>query len=253
MLGWFLLAGCAGVDPRPRDPLVFPRDTLGITNETRWVYGRDPATGRQVHVEREPAPTYALRCFVMARTVKRFHRHARFEPGGERLDEAGYRARVREVLSRSPRRWSAPETAVVFPGYEGLQALSLDWPRLFQEECGGGWQSYVQRGHWRMIFPFSRRGQAAEADRLAKRIRRGDAPVVHLVDFPGLKINHAAVAWGVTEDGRDRVFRMYDPNLPGVEVALRFDGQGRRFVLGPLPYFIGGEINVYEVYTGWLR
>jgi hypothetical protein len=233
--------------------MVFPRDTLAITNETRWIYGKDPNTGAQVHVVRDPPPTYALRCFVLSRTVKRFHAHAVFKPDAVRLEEAAYRERIRAVLRRSPRTRSEAGEAVVIPGYDGLYAFSEDWPRLFQEECGKGWESYVQRGHWRMVFPFGRRGQEREAATLAAGVRDGRAPVVHLVDFPGLKVNHAAVLCDVRQEGVDWLFQMYDPNTPAVPVELRFDGTRRRFVMAPAPYFVGGDIDVYEVYSGWLK
>jgi len=256
--GWVLLlagwmVGCAARGPQERVPLSFPRDTLAITNETRWIYRKDPVTGGQVHVVRDPPPTYSLRCFVLSRTVKQFHAHAVFEPGAARLDEEGYRARIRSVVRRSPRGWSPPDKAVVIPGFDGLYAFSEAWPRLFQEECGKEWESYFQRGHWRMIFPFGRRGQEREAATLAAGVRDGRAPVVHLVDFPGLKVNHAVVLWDARKEGADWIFQMYDPNRPGVPVELRFDGTRRQFVLGPLPYFVGGNVDVYEVYRGWLR
>jgi hypothetical protein len=77
--------------------------------------------------------------------------------------------------------------------------------------------------------------------------------VVHLVDFPGLKVNHATVLCDVRQDAVDWVFQMYDPNTPAVPAELRFDGTRRQFVLAPVPYFVGGDINVYEVYSGWLK
>lgn len=249
----FLLAGCVVRKPDGLRPIQYHRDTLAITNETRWIYGVDPATGKQVHVVRDPPPTYALRCFVLSRTVKLFHGHARFEAALPRLDEAGYRRLVRQVVARSPRRRSSPEKAVVFPGYDGLNSFSRDWPRVLQEECGAAWESYVQRGHWRMVFPFSRRHQVREADALAAGIRAGRVPVVHLVDFPGLRMNHAVVLCGVTESATGYVFEAYDPNIPGEPVSLYFDRGRRRFVMPPVPYFLGGDIDVYEVYCGWFK
>jgi hypothetical protein len=257
LLGGFVLlslvTGCARRGPSGLPQLEFPRDTLAITNETRWVYGQDPATGKQVHVVRDPPPTYSLRCFVLARTVKLFHAHAEFAPLLPVLDEAGYRARIREVLRRSPRRASDSGKRVVIPGYDGLHGFSAAWPKLFQEESGAAWESYVQRGHWRMIFPFSRRNQRREAAALAEGVRDGRSPVVHVVDFPGLRINHALVLLAVAESGSDYQFQVYDPNTPGRTVELRFDGSRGQFVLAPVPYFIGGDVAVYEVYCSLLK
>jgi len=248
-----LVTGCARRGPSGLPRLEFPRDTLAITNETQWVYGQDPTTGKQVHVVRDPPPTYSLRCFVLSRTVKLFHAHAEFAPFAPPLDESAYRACIREVVKRSPRRASEPGKRVVIPGYAGLYAFSEAWPRLFQEESGAAWESYVQRGHWRMIFPFSRKHQRREVLALAEGVRDGRSPVVHVVDFPGLKINHALVLLEVVESRGDYQFQVYDPNTPGRPVELRFDRSRGQFVLGSVPYFIGGDVAVYEVYCGWLK
>ena len=257
LLGGFVLlalvTGCARRGTSGLSRLEYPRDTLAITNETQWVYGQDPVTGKQVHVVRDPPPTYSLRCFVLSRTVKLFHAHAEFAPSEPPLDEAGYRARIREVVGRSPRRASGPGKRVVIPGYEGLHVFSAAWPKLFQDESGAAWESYVQRGHWRMIFPFSRKHQRREVLALAEGVRDGRSPVVHVVDFPGLRINHALVLLAVVETGGDYHFQVYDPNTPGRTVELRFDGRRAQFVLAPVSYFIGGDVAVYEVYCSPLK
>lgn len=251
-LGWaWLVVGCAGRQPAPVRAFQFPRDTLAITNETRWSYGADPVTGAQVHVAKDPPPTYTLRCFVLARAVKLFHLHAEFDPAGERLGEAEYRRRIREVHRRSRHR--ASRERVMFPGYAGLNEFSAAWPRLVQEECGAGWESYFQRGHWRMVLPFTRGGQVREAERMVGRLREGHAVAVHVVDFPGLRVNHALVFHAVEEVPGGWRFRAYDPNLPGQEVELRFDAARRRFRMQAVPYYLGGEVNVYEVYRRWDR
>ena len=60
-----------------------------------------------MHLRREPPPEYHLRCFVLARTVKQFHAHARFEPAAPPLDEAGFRQRLLALVARNPRTVSA--------------------------------------------------------------------------------------------------------------------------------------------------
>jgi hypothetical protein len=234
-------------------PLRHPEDIFAFPNETLWSYRRDPVTGSQVHERRDPPPDYHLRCFVLARSVKQFHAHARFEAGAGRLGEEGYRRLVREVVSRSPRRTSGRDERVVIPGYADLRGFSADWVALCRAELGGAWQSYVQRGHWRMVLPFTRGARRREAGRLFAAVRAHVAPVVHVFTFPALTINHALVAFDVREEGSRLRFATYDPNTPGEVVELGFDGDTARFDLPATLYFIGGEVEAYEVYSGWLR
>lgn len=236
------------VFPAPRHP----EDTLAFCNETLWSYRRDPATGRQVHTRRDPPPTYHLRCFVLARSVKQFHGHARFVADAARLGESGYRDVVRQVVARDPRAMSLAEARVVIPGYGHLREFSAAWADLLRAELGGAWQSYFQRGHWRMILPFTRRARRGEAERLRKAVEARCAPVVHVYTFPALTLNHALVAFAVAEVGSRLRFTTYDPNTPEHSVALDFDRDSGRFELPATPYFIGGRVEAYEVYsTGW--
>jgi len=246
-----LAGGCAASRPPGTRPFVFPDDTLSYTNETQWVYRHDPATGRQWHEPRVPEPAYALRCFVMTRVVRQFFAHAAFEPANP--EAADIPARVREVLRRNPRRFSAPEQRVVFPGFAHLHDLSARHAAQLQAEAGGAWQSYVQRGNWRMVLPFTRRGQAREAERLRQAIRENRPPVVHLTEFPRLRMNHGMLLHGFTENAGEISFLAYDPNQPDEPVELTFDRKARRFRLPPLPYYVGGPVNVYEVYRGWWK
>lgn len=243
-----VLAGCTTSRPRPPRPFAFPADALALTNETAWVYRVDPHTGRQVHEVRKPSPKFTLRCFVLARATKEFHLHARFDPNGVRPDPAEARRRMRAVLGRSARNGSEPGERIVFPGYANLHEFSAAHADWLMEDLGGAWQSYVQRGNWRMVFPFRRATQEREAERLRAAIQGFEAPVVHIVNFPKLSINHAMVLYGVTEDAEAIRFQAYDPNAPEVAVAIVFDRRSRTFILPPLPYFLGGRVNVYEVY-----
>ena len=61
-------------------------------------------TGRQVHQSRDPEPSYILRCFVLARLVRQFHGHARFD--SEAMPLASIRARMKRssAMIRSARR-----------------------------------------------------------------------------------------------------------------------------------------------------
>ena len=225
---------------------AFHRDTFAFANETKWRYSVDPVTGRQMSTPRVPEPDYTLHCFAMVQAARQFWLRARFEPSLPAPDEATCRRLIREVVSRkSP-------TRVVIPGYAGLREFSTAWETQLKAECGGAWRSYFQRGNWRMVFPFSRTHQQAEAAWLASSLQRGMLPIVHVVRFPQLTINHTLLLLGAHETARTIEFSTYDPNVPERPVALTFDRATRTFTLPPLHYFAGGRVDVYEIYRGWI-
>lgn len=226
---------------------VFERDSFAFANELVWEYRFGPDGSR--HTERrKPAPAYAHRCFVLVRAARQFLYHARFAADASPLDEAKYRARLRQVLRRAPWRPAMRGTEIVFPGYAGLRDLSRDWEPLLKTECGGAWRSYSLRSHWRMVLPISRPHQAATAERLQKRVRAGLAPLVHLVCFPRLTINHGMMLFAEREHGGELEFLAYDPNDPAAPTLLTFDSARRTFRLPPNRYWPGGELNVIEIY-----
>lgn len=227
-----------------------PDDTFAFRNETLWSYSRDPVTGRQRHEKRDPPPDYHLRCFVMARSAKQFFAHAEFDPGMVRLEPGAYGHRIREVVDRSPRSISADGERVLFPGYANLREFSLEQKVTCKEHLGAAWQSYLQRGHWRMVMPYTRRGQHHEALRLLDSVRAGRAPVVHVFTFPALTLNHAILAFEARETSDGFRFLTYDPNSPDTVLDLDFNLRARRFRMPPTEYFLGGDIDAFEVYCG---
>ena len=249
---WLPLAmvgfGCASSPHVELVPFRHPAETPGFRNETLWSYSRDPQTGRQVHVRREPPPDYTLRCFVLARVAKQFHAHARFEAGAPLLDAEEYRRRFRRVQARSTMTASAEADRIVFPGFPDLRTFSLAYEMMMRTEAGGAWQSYFQRGQWRMVLPFTRAGQAKEAARLVAAVRSNTAPVLHVFTFPALTVNHAVVLFAVEETAHQLRFDAYDPNAPDEVLAVTFDRDRRQFSLPATAYFVGGPVNAYEVY-----
>lgn len=243
----------AGSSPVSLPPMQHPADVVAFRNETMWSYSRDPVTLRQVHQRRDPPPEYTLRCFVLARLVKLFHAHARFEASSPPLGDGELRSRLQRLLKCDSRAISPDADRVVFPGFATLHALSVAEERVFKEEAGGAWRSYFQRGHWRMILPFTRSGQAKEAARLVNAVRANRAPVLHVLTFPTLTLNHAVVLLSAVETSARIEFRAYDPNEPEAVLDLVFDRTERSFKLPPTAYFVGGLINAYEVYCGVLR
>jgi hypothetical protein len=231
----------------------FEQDTFAFAHELVWQYRFDPATGAMTVSRSDPPPAYYHRCFVMARSARQFFHQARFEPG---LPEAGaeeYRRLIRQVVARNPRRGSAaPEERVVVPGYDGLRAFSRAREPLLKAECGGAWQSYFLRSHWRMVFPVWGRHQEQTAQRLARLLGEGGVPIVHLFRFPRITINHGLVLFAVAESEREIQFEAYDPNIPAHPVKLTYDRARREFRFPPACYWGGGAVSVMEIFRGGL-
>jgi hypothetical protein len=245
--------GCASTHPDPperRRAFDFQHDTFAYANELVWIYYSDEH-GKWVSHPRVPKPEYSHHCFVVARSARQFFDHARFDPDQPKADAETYRRLVHEVLSLSPRRELPDSRRIAIPGYADLRSFSEAYEAMLKEECGGAWQSYFQRGHWRIIAPFTRHQQEQMAKRLLTEIRENHPPVAHLVRFPHLTINHAIVLFGAAETSEGINFTAYDPNDPAKPVTLSFDAATRTFQLPANDYFCGGRVDVYEVYYNW--
>ena len=249
LLAVLLLAGCATSRPASAGsrPFNFELDTFAYANGLVWEYHFDEA-GKWTHRAREPKSDYTHHCFVVARSAKQFFQNARFDPALPKANPATYQRCIRAVVSASPRRGLPEEKKIVIPGYAGLRAFSEEQAGILKAECGGAWRSYFQRGHWRMIWPFSRSQQQQTSGRLMKEIRNNTAPVVHLVRFPSLTINHAVVLFDATETADGIEFATYDPNAPERPVSLTYDRASRSFSFPTNFYFPGGRVDVYEIY-----
>jgi hypothetical protein len=248
-----LLCGCA--TPHPAVPararaFDFEHDTFAYPNELLWVYNYD-ANGKWVTHRREPPPTYWQHCFVMARATRQFFLNARFDAQQPIATEAAYRRLIRRIVASNPRHALPKDKKIVIPGYPDLRAFSQAEEKLLKAECGGAWQSYVQRGHWRVVFPFSRKGQQRMAERLEHDLQSGSPVVVHLVRFPRLTINHAMVFFRANQTQKAIEFTAYDPNDPSKPVEIAFDRASRCFLLPANNYFPGGRVDAYEVYGSW--
>jgi hypothetical protein len=226
----------------------FFRDTFAFRNELHWEYLIDEKSGRVTTRRNDPAPTYAHRCFVVVRSARQFLFHARFEPEKSLCSDEEFRARIREVVRREPWERSAAYERVEFPGYAGLREFSQAREHLLKECCGPAWHSYINRKHWRMLFPFSRKGQAFEAERLMGRL--AVLPIVHAVRFPQLTINHALMIFSAERTAEGIGFSIYDPNLPETPSLLKFSGRDNTFHLPRNIYWAGGRVDVYETYVG---
>lgn len=251
-LAAILFAGCASdCTQRYVRPFRFSEDTFAYRNDLKWEYVFDDATGKVSHRTREPEPEYTHHCFVVARSARQFFQHARFDPAQPRATDKEYRKLINAVVDRDPSRCTQEDERIVIPGFESLRHFSSEKATLLQDECGGAWRSYFQRGHWRMLFGFSRTHQEREAEHLAYSIEANRPPVVHIVDFPSLTINHALLLYGVTETTNEIRFAAYDPYEPHDPATLTFNKVARTFTFPRNPYFVGGRVDIYEIYRKW--
>jgi hypothetical protein len=229
----------------------FERDTFAFANELLWEYHFDAATGKTTYCKRIPKPAYAHRCFVVARAARQFFYHARFLPEQSAPDDAICRRLIRQVLARNPRAPSAPDERLKVPGYTGLRQLSAEREALMKSECGGAWRSYVLRSHWRMVFPISRAHQARTATDLGLALREGRVPIIHLVRFPKLSINHGMVVYAAERTSDGASFLAYDPNDIARPATLSFTTDSSTFFLPTTRYWPGGRVDVIEIYRRW--
>lgn len=225
----------------------FVRDTFVYSNELVWEYRYD-TNGKWTTRRREIPPSYFQHCFVVSRSACQFFENAAFHPELPQADEATYRRLVRRLIATDPRKPLPQERKIVFPGYPDLRSFSQSHEQLLKAESGGAWQCYVQRGNWRMIFPFSRHQQEQVAAKIKEELHCKGVAVVHLVRFPQLSINHAVLIFAAKENPNTIGFLAYDPNEPASPVTITFDCRSRTFSLPANAYFQGGRVDVYPIY-----
>jgi hypothetical protein len=228
----------------------FYADTFSYPNELVWEYQFDPRTRNVSTRKNKPPPSYAHHCFVVVRSVRQFFIHGAFLPDRQAIDTGGYQDIIRSITGRSAFRPSAAADRIAIPGSASLRQFSAAHPDLLRQNCGGAWQSYTQRGNWRMILPFTRRGQARMVVDLQKALASGHLPIIHVVTFPRLTINHVLLIFGVSTAGAGFEFHCYDPNICEKPLVLVYDQAGRTFIFPRTHYFPGGKVNVYEIYRG---
>jgi len=230
----------------------FARDSFAFANELLWEYQFDAATGKTTFSKRKPKPDYALRCFVLSRAARQFLYHARFDADQKVAGDETYRRLIAEVISRNPRTSCEPENQIVIPGFASLHEFSAAHETLLKSGCGGAWRSYFLRSHWRMVFPVSRAHQTRTAESLAGALKQNLSPIVHLVKFPSLTINHGIILFSAAETKDGFEFQAYDPNNPKSPVTLTFDRATQAFFLPANSYWMGGDVNIIEIFRSWL-
>jgi hypothetical protein len=245
------LCGCAGrpqfVGERPFD---FQKDTFSYPNALVWDYHFDD-NGKWVHQRHEPEPDYTHHCFVVARSARQFFENAKFDPAQPVVSEEVYGRLIRRVVSVDPSHPLLDSEKIVIPGYANLREFSAAQEKVLKADCGGAWQSYFQRGHWRMVFPFSRAHQERTVERLLADLKENRPPVVHVVRFPQLTINHSVLLFDAQETDKEILFSVYDPNKPDSPKTLTFDRANRTFTFPGNDYWPGGRVDIYEIYRSW--
>lgn len=251
-IGLGIVLGCSSVRPPTADPIRrfdFHRDTFSFVNELYWVYEVDPDTGETTHRPSEGVVN-GQRCVTMARSVRQFFYGAVFDPGKPRVSDETYRSLIEEVLDTNPRQTHPSAEPVTIPGYPDLRAFSRDHAAAIQKGLGGRWRSYAQRGNWRMIYPFAPRQHRATAAELVADLALGHPPIVHLVNFPRITINHTVVVFDAESGPTEIRFHAYDPNDSQQPGLLVFDRATATFRFSSTDYFSGGTVKAYEIYDG---
>jgi hypothetical protein len=247
-----LLAACATrtAPPAHTRPFDFERDTFAYTNNNRWLYEFVPGPSGETVKHRLSHSDHTQRCTIMSRAARQFYHAARFDPEAPTVSDEEYRALIRAVLDFDPRRNEPASKPVTIPGYADLRSLSKDREELLQNTLGGSGTGHKQRGNWRMIFGFPPDHQRKVARELADDLARGNPPIVHIVNFPKIDINHTALVLDVEETPLELRFLVYDPNNAEAPVALVFDRATASFHYARTDYFRGGRARVYEIYDG---
>lgn len=260
LLGVLLLACVTGCIPRHcQRPMVVGKDTFAFANELKWAYLYNPETGQMEHRRREPPPQYANRCVPMATAARQFFFHADFDPARPPVSSAEYKRLVKAVLSRNPRQ-NTSKPPIVIPGFTNLYDFSMAHEDLLKKTVGGAWKSYFHLGNFRMVFPFSRKGQLNLAARWQHLLQRNYPPLVHVVTFPKLTLNHTIVLTGLPSPEEVKqwmpdfepspnvvYFMAYDPNTPDHPLLVWFHYKERSFYYPRTDYFAGGRVNMYEM------
>lgn len=255
MTGWTLVglalltAACATAErPVPTADLtthaevpgfVFATDTFAFPNQVR---AHTPSSD----------DLYANYCFVMARSLRQFHRFARFEPALPRLSSDGYVERVRAVVARPPWEPALPaDDRVVIPGYADLREFSAAQEAAVKEGLGGRFWTLVHWTNWRVAFPVTRGQQQRVARQAIEELRAGRLVQLLVTNIPTIELNHTVVAFAYRRTARGVAFTVWDPNEPGAPGVVLFDEQRRRFWAERVFDTRPGPIRAFRMYHSW--
>lgn len=253
-------AGCAtrpapnsATRPAPSSavrPFDFERDSLDYSNKLYWRYDFSQPGKVAVAPEPDTPPEGGHRCASMARAVRQFFDAASFDPDSPRLSDAEYRERVHEVLETDPRQEGPRSPRIVIPGYSDLRSFSREREAIIDRELGGSVATYLQRGNWRMIFPFAPRQNRAAVKGWVEDLARVRLPVVRVVNFPTVDVNHTLVLFAAESSAVEVRFFAFDPNDASTPLSFVFRRADASFHYPQTSYTRGGTVQIYEVYDG---
>jgi hypothetical protein len=253
-VAWLFLLGLSActtapvLRPASDRPFQFSADSFAFNNDLVWDYHFDKETGAIRTVRRDPKPDYTHRCFVVARSARQFFQFAKFDASRPSLTDDGYRRLIEAVIAHDPSETDS-FARVVIPGFVDLRSFSNKKEALLKQVLGGAEMSFLQRGNWRMVFPFWRGHQEETAQNLLAEVRVHRPPVVHLATFPRETINHAVLVYDAIENAKEIRFKVYDPNNKDQPTTLTYDRASSTFYFPPSAYFMGGRVDAYEVYN----
>lgn len=232
------------------------RDGLAYANELYWEYltraGRERRRPASSGARGGETDVFAQRCPMMVRQVRQFFYGARFDPSLPRVASEEYGRLIDRVFASDSRSSSRDPDPVVIPGFSNLHQFSAEHEELFKQRTPSRWRSYAQRGNWRMIYPFLPGHQHRTAESLLASLAEGHPPIVHVLNFPEIDINHMLLVYRGEATEQEIRFFAYDPNQPRRPVVLRWDREHAVFEMPARIYFEGGPVKVYEAYDGWL-
>ena len=96
-----------------------------------------------------------------------------------------------------------------------------------------------------------RGGPPPEGGDVAYPLEGGSAPIIHLLRFPSLAINHGMVLFDSTRTADGIEFLAYDPNDPERSARLAYERDRRTFSLPANRYWRGGDLNVFGIFRRW--
>lgn len=236
------------LEPANSRPFNFPADSFSFNNDLVWEYHFDRETGAIRTTSVEPKPDYTHHCFVVARSARQFFQFAKFDASRPPLTDDAYRRLIEAVVMHDPSETSNADR-ITIPGFSNLRSFSKSKETLLKQVMGSAAMSFLQRGNWRMVFPFWRDHQEETAQNLLAEVRVMRPPVVHLVTFPHETINHAVLIYDAEEKSKEIRFKAYDPNNKDQSLVLTYDRATKTFYFPPSAYFMGGHVDVYEVYS----
>jgi hypothetical protein len=243
--------------PATQDPQTHIAVARPFAGPPSFSFGADTFSFRNEIRERRPdAPDdlYANYCFVLARGLRQFFQHARFDPEAPRVSRAEYAARVRAIAARAPWLPALPEgERVVIPGYAHLRAFSAAEEAAVKEGLGGPVGTWLHWTNWRVTMPVTMGHQAQVADEIARELDTGRLVQLLVTNWPIPELNHTVVAYRGA-DRADRIdFTVWDPNEPGAPGTVTFDRLAQRFWATDVYATRPGPIRVFRMYVSpWL-